>query len=1080
MTVVKRIIGVEVVGLEKEPNDCVKMAVAPAAGDCTQVNNFVSMDQTNAFLCVSNVVIATVNTLGHKQESNVLPRRVVCVVEVNTTHITYTLTVDISNPYDRTAAAILQIPRLNDLLLLEERHQCGAVTYEPQVMEKVQADQSFLQASASSTHSATLSNTTDDFFEIKIDKIPASEIATLSATFLRTKVQTHARVMESADQPSRDMLDIVIVPGFTRISDQAVPFHLSIRSSHSLELDRVSPQVLNETAREYGGLLSTACLLALSPLTANNTNTNNANTTNNSEDGCSGFEFDSPAGFSCTTVIHARFVQTRESNQLGLELENDLEKTNANVTNKSGENEVRNAVKSLSRFESVVFDSSNGSPVDVSLIDIVIPKKIPNVQPSQIQHDIFIIMDTSGSTSTYVDSKATFLDKCKQLLLGILEVLPKHISYLREQQSINSNPINIFLWSFNTDTFEHCRVSLPSATASDLASIITSNISNQVTKFESAGCTDYNKWSTRLHQEISKHPSHNHHVLLLTDGGATSQETFSSTIACIQSQPGVGFFQCDALGYGPWLNPKTVSFLTRETNGEAILVENPSGDQMKVKVLGLIARSLLRAASQIVLHVRGGDILAVKSSTRGLVCQQQLLKPGKPYHITVTPGSRIELSISHPHNGRSLEITIQQTPVNLDLEEITTINTTTNDSSSRTVTKNSKLSSPITRKSLKHLLVLEPAYTANTLYPITSEAKRLQASLGISLAGQVVAPSVTKGCAVATLSNHIVPVPAHCMPTAPESWSYPTVYSQDDELLAQIQLHIQNLASLASSVSSELSLQSMDCLSLCDSSMSSSLSFSKSSFSKSSLPSFSSRFSRPQSSGLVRAKASPSPRSSVAQSSRNSASSSAACHSSAASSPRTLFSFMAPIAQSLYSRVSSVSHSTTTAPALQVEQNVQDNPLMLSKWMGKTRGAWYPACDVDREPFSDMTEKKHIQQITNKIKEALQKEAAAAENSIISSNNSNADATNEVMQAVDAISLSSDALQDLEKSKWMTRESDEHQVRRTAALVGFVASASTWCSVSTQRVLVTESGRSHMMLEASLEEILASLTAVVF
>eukprot|EP00301_Raphidiophrys_heterophryoidea_P001439 c10692_g1_i2.p1 GENE.c10692_g1_i2~~c10692_g1_i2.p1 ORF type:complete len:116 (+),score=25.24 c10692_g1_i2:97-444(+) len=109
MTVVKRIIGVEVVGLEKEPNDCVKMAVAPAAGDCTQVNNFVSMDQTNAFLCVSNVVIATVNTLGHKQESNVLPRRVVCVVEVNTTHITYTLTVDISNPYDRTAAAILQV-----------------------------------------------------------------------------------------------------------------------------------------------------------------------------------------------------------------------------------------------------------------------------------------------------------------------------------------------------------------------------------------------------------------------------------------------------------------------------------------------------------------------------------------------------------------------------------------------------------------------------------------------------------------------------------------------------------------------------------------------------------------------------------------------------------------------------------------------------------------------------------------------------------------------------------------------------------------------------------------------------------
>ena len=39
-------------------------------------------------------------------------------------------------------------------------------------------------------------------------------------------------------------------------------------------------------------------------------------------------------------------------------------------------------------------------------------------------------------------------------------------------------------------------------------------------------------------------------VLLVTDGGATQRERFFGAIEAIASQPGVGFFQCDALGAG--------------------------------------------------------------------------------------------------------------------------------------------------------------------------------------------------------------------------------------------------------------------------------------------------------------------------------------------------------------------------------------------------------------------------------------------------------------------------------------------------------------------------------------------------
>ena len=65
-----------------------------------------------------------------------LPEEVRCKVQVQATSVLHTLTVELTNRLEVTAGAVLEVPRIEGLILLEEWHRCGAVVYEPIVMPK--------------------------------------------------------------------------------------------------------------------------------------------------------------------------------------------------------------------------------------------------------------------------------------------------------------------------------------------------------------------------------------------------------------------------------------------------------------------------------------------------------------------------------------------------------------------------------------------------------------------------------------------------------------------------------------------------------------------------------------------------------------------------------------------------------------------------------------------------------------------------------------------------------------------------------------------------------------------------------
>ncbi len=57
--------------------------------------------------------------------------QVKCAVSVQRDRVLYTLTLTVANPFEETAGAVLEVPRVGGLILLEEFHSCGAVQVLP-------------------------------------------------------------------------------------------------------------------------------------------------------------------------------------------------------------------------------------------------------------------------------------------------------------------------------------------------------------------------------------------------------------------------------------------------------------------------------------------------------------------------------------------------------------------------------------------------------------------------------------------------------------------------------------------------------------------------------------------------------------------------------------------------------------------------------------------------------------------------------------------------------------------------------------------------------------------------------------
>merc|ERR1719399_1567482 len=190
-----------------------------------------------------------------------------------------------------------------------------------------------------------------------------------------------------------------------------------------------------------------------------------------------------------------------------------------------------------------------------------------------------------------------------------------------------------------------------------------------------------------------------------------------------------------------------------------MMVESLEGEGTHKKVLGLLARSMLRAASRMTLRIAGGRLLAVRADAAA--ADEAALPPPK-----------LCLSIDHPA-GRPPELTIgghalpwpAAAPATPEWEMVTHSDASAPPPAAA-LSVLEKLRTPATAQALRHLPLLEPANAPpkSTSYPDETAAARAAACLAISLKGQLVAPSVTKGVAVATLETKLEPVPEHCRP----------------------------------------------------------------------------------------------------------------------------------------------------------------------------------------------------------------------------------------------------------------------------------------------------------------------------
>jgi hypothetical protein len=142
------------------------------------------------------------------------------------------------------------------------------------------------------------------------------------------------------------------------------------------------------------------------------------------------------------------------------------------------------ALHSVDTIDGVAFDPSNGSKLSTSLIDLTVPlTPLPGLQPASAPHELYMIIDTSGSTGMRVHSASlgghvARLDTSKHLLSRILSALPAHLAALRTNGLINAAPVRVRMWNFDATTTPLADVLLPvDADGADLVAQLQAQVS---------------------------------------------------------------------------------------------------------------------------------------------------------------------------------------------------------------------------------------------------------------------------------------------------------------------------------------------------------------------------------------------------------------------------------------------------------------------------------------------------------------------------------------------------------------------------------------------------------------------------
>jgi len=632
---------------EGAPGGQASFMVAPSAGDATTPNNFFELKEHNA--CCAHVRItlggnepAQPGSTPDKKELNVLPDQVrLTTVVTKEGAIVFDLQVEVTNPMSCVAAAVLDVPRLPGLLLLEEEHHVGAVHYAPKVMQKEQADAAFQQAAASQTHSASLGAVEESSFSVKLDKIPPKATATFGVKLLQSGgLRSFGAVVADGDASSSDIADVTILPSYAPLDGRGVPFDFSLRFDEAFECCLPAAEVMRHEARAMASQRSVdvSSVLFLAPEAVEG-------------DGPSRLlRWRHTTGLARGTLLRARLVRKRDDASLA---------TGLSALGAAPVATPR--VESVDTFCGAYYSPQDGSASDASLIALRVPSQLPGVAPNAAPHQLTVIVDTSGSTGRSARGGGNVLDASKGLLRAILRALPEHINTMRARGAINGQPVTLRLWHFDSTTIGDAEVAVGGGVSSEAA---IAQVVAKLDQLRPGGVTNYDSWAKRLSDTVAAQPSALHSVLLVTDGGATQRERFVESIEAIGAMPDVGFFQVDCLGYGPWLDQRTVSYLASATGGEALMVEEVGGSAMQTKVVGLLARSMLRAGSQLTMRVSGA-LLAAKpadgerppSATPSFSSLDAFATSPPGYDLNVLPGSMLQLLVLHP-SGALPPITI--------------------------------------------------------------------------------------------------------------------------------------------------------------------------------------------------------------------------------------------------------------------------------------------------------------------------------------------------------------------------------------------------------------------------------------
>ena len=564
----------------------------PTVGDNVMPNNVQELSKQTFYPAICQVKHGT-DEGGIKQIS---PDNIDIKLTIGA-HTFVEQTVRATNNSDETASMALYQARSAGNTVICEEQTIGSFALHRTVETNSVADETMKAIEAGTTHTGSISETSDNCTFVKLAKVPAH---TPAKFWSKTRLRNPDVAQHVGNGDPDSFFDLVILLPINPIRAGVTT---KIRTVLEDGFTIVLPDDDSATGDGKYCFPDTDVVMWVHPDAPD-----------------MHFEY----GISCMTVLKYRVMVPRSTPHV------------SSMLNKLS---IGDTIPMVIQSQDVVvgFDPCTGRPQKAFLVDVDVPIML-DVPPNSKPMHIFLIVDESGST--YMKgpkNQLTNLQMAKQSTVNILKSLVReHIPLLRTRGVLGEDQrILLTVLMFH----HHCRTIVDSFDISQ-ASANIDGICAKILADAPPGGTNFCEFARVIKKVFLNQPDSLVVTCILTDGGAYDMNAFTAEFS--EFRKSAVDVRTVVIGFGAWVDEATARHI--QTDGYA-MIQDLDDRNIVVHAMRLLPKAIIAANRTVGVSMRGVTVVsAVRVDGRKLPMRTEITTGGKLVTSTLLePGSGIRM-----------------------------------------------------------------------------------------------------------------------------------------------------------------------------------------------------------------------------------------------------------------------------------------------------------------------------------------------------------------------------------------------------------------------------------------------------